>query len=211
MWMLKASSISGCIPYVGVARKLALMDPGNVASGNSPGDQEGHQASVGINNEDTSMPQSRNGSNTLQNQDDTKSNSSGLLSLGSSITVLEAQHTTSMQSMQSRGSADTDCGQFRRMCTANSVEGRTRARLSLSLYDDGVSQTRLSGGRILYSKHIEIFIGVVTTVNFLLILIDADINARGDSTPLWLVILGFLCLLIFTGELCLRIYVQACS
>merc|ERR1719247_4046903 len=74
--------------------------------------------------------------------------------------------------------------------------------------DAKVSYLRLQAAAHLYSGRFEVFIAGVTLLNFFMILMDTDITARGDEVPWWLRTADVLCLLIFAGELVLRVFVE---
>jgi hypothetical protein len=91
------------------------------------------------------------------------------------------------------------------------VKETIRARSSYRLTPQALKELndrRLRLAAILYSNTTEMAIGAILLTNFIMILVDTDLNAAGDDSPAWLNALNWVCLGAYTTELSIRLYVE---
>lgn len=70
------------------------------------------------------------------------------------------------------------------------------------------SRFRAALGKLLYSDQFEMAVGFLVLCNFVIIIIETDINAKTESNPQWLQICNVVFISLYTIELLSRLYVE---
>jgi voltage-gated sodium channel len=81
------------------------------------------------------------------------------------------------------------------------------SRSSAGLLKQGWSQQRVQAKQIFESQVFEFCLSSVILFNLLILVIETDITQDGQSSPVWLTVLNYMLLAMFTVELIVRVYV----